>query len=112
MSDSARLEFLRDRIEGLEAEVAEMTERVLCGESAISGCHTTIALLVAELAGLRETTPLTPVTDEDAIQILRGYWRNAGARFGDAEIKHMVELLEAFVARKLKARPTDSERAK
>jgi len=45
------------------------------------------------------------VTDEDALQILRGYWRNVGASFGEMEIKHMVELLEAFVASKLKAEP-------
>jgi len=43
------------------------------------------------------------VTDEDALQILRGYWRDVGASFHDAEIKHVVELLEAFVARKLKS---------
>ena len=40
------------------------------------------------------------VTDEDALQLLRGYWRNVGASFHDAEIKHVVELLEAFVARR------------
>ena len=45
------------------------------------------------------------VTDEDAIQLLRGYWRDVAASFGEMEIKHMVELLEAFVARKLKAEP-------
>ena len=56
------------------------------------------------------TEPETPVpeatvTDEDAIQLLRGYWRDVAASFGEMEIKHMVELLEAFVASKLKAEP-------
>ena len=49
---------------------------------------------------LRETIE---VTDEDALRILRGYWRDVAASFCDSEIQNMVELLEAFVARKLKA---------
>ena len=58
-----------DRIEELEAELAEAKAKI-------------------------------EVTDEDALQILRGYWRDVGASFHDAEIKHVVELLEAFVARR------------
>ena len=57
-----------------------------------------------EMLSVPEAKP-REVTDEDAIQLLRGYWRNVGASFGEMEIMHMVELLEAFVASKLKAEP-------
>ena len=56
-------------------------------------------------AVLAVVTAHMAVTDEDTLQILRGYWRDVGASFGEMEIKHMVELLEAFVASKLKAEP-------
>jgi len=56
-------------------------------------------------AVLAVVTAHMTVTDEDTLQILRGYWRDVGASFGEMEIKHMVELLEAFVARKLKGEP-------
>ena len=61
---------------------------------------------IAADAVLDVVTAHMTVTDEDAIQLLRGYWRNVGASFGEMEIMHMVELLEAFVARKLKGAQT------
>ena len=78
--------------------------RELCD---LPGSYGTLAVVRRKLDEMLSVPEAKPreVTDEDAIQLLRGYWRNVGASFHDAEIKHVVELLEAFVASKLKAEP-------
>ena len=53
-----------------------------------------------ELCDLPGSYGTLAVVRRDAIQILRGYWRDVEASFGETEIKNMVELLEAFVARR------------
>ena len=73
--------------------------RELCD---LPGSYGTLAVVRRKLDEMLSVPEAKPreVTDEDALQLLRGYWRNVGASFHDAEIKHVVELLEAFVARR------------
>ena len=73
--------------------------RELCD---LPGSYGTLAVVRRKLDEMLSVPEAKPreVTDEDALQILRGYWRNVGASFGEMEIKHVVELLEAFVARR------------
>ena len=83
--------------ERLEAELAQTKRNITHVEDCWADALNALGETEAELA---EANAKIEVTDEDAIQILRGYWRDVAASFCDAEIKHVVELLEAFVARR------------
>ena len=78
------------RIEALEAELEWMTKRALCGEVVISGCHTTIAQLAAEI----ETAKMERfVVDDDLAES-----RHVNARLNE-EHRDLAETLAAANAK-------------